>query len=404
MKSAWLALSLLVPATACAVDGDKGPEEDAPSLDGKDDSLRRPTDHGHIGFDAPVTAEIAGSERHHAWTFELSDEADIIASTGPAAGGDEVDTVLYLYRKRENGTWGSYIARNDDRGGTLWSSFQRTLQAGEYRLIVKGYDRTVEGPFALELQCDGQGCAAPLPACVLGDTYNEIESQPALELINRVQVTIADEWVREPAWAARFVLAVQQSSHTDVTTVEEAFSRVDQNEMNVTWFAEPAARRKFVAIEYGAGDNSYGAVFGDGTTIVASIHDGDLLGCETPAETCLLPATYRDLMEDPAFERAATRTITSAAQVTGIEAQQVLRALQSVYGGEAGTLNEGLQLADNNEVLLTPATHRTTDAAITIVQFGAGDTSVGLVFYAGSLDQAAVINDLALEQCTLFAD
>ena len=43
---------------------------------------------------------------------------------------------------------------------------------------------------------------------------------------------------------------------------------------------ERATRTRVVAIEFGAGDNSYGAVFSGGTTrIVARIQDGDLAGC-----------------------------------------------------------------------------------------------------------------------------
>lgn len=45
-------------------------------------------------------------------------------------------------------------------------------------------------------------------------------------------------------------------------------------------FYELASERWFVVYEYGAGDNSYGAFFEQqGTTVLASIHDGDLLIC-----------------------------------------------------------------------------------------------------------------------------
>src|SRR6476646_7491981 len=60
---------------------------------------------------------------------------------------------------------------------------------------------------------------------------------------------------------AQIVAAVQESAHTDVTTVEEAFDRVDQHEINriVLWYAN--ANQFYTEIEFGAGDNSYGAIF-----------------------------------------------------------------------------------------------------------------------------------------------
>ena len=406
MKSAFLALAL--PLAACAaLDDGKGPEDDVPVADGKDDSLRKPTEHGALAFGAPVVETLSRDEGHHAWTFTLTGAAEVDLFTGPpAASSPEVDTVLYLYRQRDNGSWGSYIARNDDAGDTLWSSLDRSLGAGTYRVTVKGYQRSVRGDFALTVACDGAGCGVDDRTCVLGDTYREIETQPGLQLINRNKVTVETEWL-DDVWAQRIVLAVQQSSHTDVTTMAEAFARVDQNEMNISWYADTAARRRFIAVEYGAGDNSYGAVFDEGTAIVASIHDGDLLNCTTAPATCVLPETYGDLRADPAFTAGTTRVITAAEQVSGAEAAQVLAALASVYepiyGAPITSLAEALTYPDGGQVNLTAFTH-VGGTALTAVEFGAGDTSVGLVFYGATTETAAVINDFALERCTFFAD
>jgi hypothetical protein len=403
MKST--ALLVFVSSTfliGCIDVDEKGPEEDAPSAAAKDDSLRSPIVHGAIGFDDPRIEAITAEAGHHAWTFELSGAADVQVSTGPAVRHQKpTDTVVYLYRQRPDGSWGSYVARNDDARGTLWSWLDRSLEAGSYRVTVKGYDRQVRGKFALTVRCEGEGCAAPAPTCVLGDTYWQLAEQPGLQLRGRQKVTAATEWLDELT-RQRIVLAVQQSSHTDVTTAAEAFARVDEGEINITWIREPAARRDFVAFEYGAGDNSYGAIFGIGTTIVASIHDGDLLGCETPPQVCRLPATYADLLADAAFTTGATRVVTAAGQVSGVEADQVLAALRSVYGAEVTSLAQGLSLPDGQKVNVTPLTHRATGTELVAVELRAGDASVGLVFFAGRLDVAATINDLALETCTFF--
>jgi hypothetical protein len=65
-------------------------------------------------------------------------------------------------------------------------------------------------------------------------------------------------------------------------TLGEAFAAVDQGEIAFTELWDASARRAFSAYEYGAGDNSYGAIFVHGTTtLAASIGDGDLSGCQS---------------------------------------------------------------------------------------------------------------------------
>ena len=112
---------------------------------------------------------------------------------------------------------------------------------------------------------------------MFGETYGDIASAPALEKINSFKLTAANLDTLSAADQHKVVLAVQQSSHTDVTTPAEALSRVDQQEINVTFLLEPLARRSFIAMEYGAGDNSYGAIFERWSGVmVTNIHDGDL--------------------------------------------------------------------------------------------------------------------------------
>jgi hypothetical protein len=381
---------------ACAVETDKGPEENAPSVEGKDDSLRRPTDHGVIPFGVTQTARLTAAQGHHAWQFELSGDAQIHAFTGPNRDG-ELDTVLYLYRQRADGTWGPYIARNDDSGGTLWSSVERGLGAGVYRVTVKGYTAAERGRFDLDVDCSGAGCAPAVAECVFGSTFYELPEQPGLVELGRDKITV-ESWLSDLD-RQRVVLAVQQSSHTDVTTVEEAFERVDQNEINRVFIDEPAARRRFVAFEYGAGDNSYGAIFEHHTAeIVTSIHDGDLLDCETPAGVCLLPESYNALIADPAFEAGTTIRVDDPADVSGLAAEQVIASVASVYA-DVTTVLGAIEAADELSIRFTPITHLATGADLVIVEFGAGDTSVGLVFHGGGTEWAAVISDGSIEGC-----
>ncbi|HEU4405651.1 MAG TPA: hypothetical protein VFS43_10205 [Polyangiaceae bacterium] len=101
-------------------------------------------------------------------------------------------------------------------------------------------------------------------ACGLGDEVLAADvltpaSIPGLSALQRAQI----------------VLAVQESAHTDVTTVEEAFDRVDEHQINALVLRDSWTNQFYVEIEYGAGENSYGAVFYWGTDVKgAAIHDG----------------------------------------------------------------------------------------------------------------------------------
>jgi len=129
----------------------------------------------------------------------------------------------------------------------------------------------------------GSGCPLDPPnpegeRCLFGEVFWDIRDDPALELAS-------ETWIRAAAdldalTAAQLLLAVQQSSHTDVSTADEALARVDQGEVRLVELVERATGRAFRALEYGAGDNSYGAFFEAGSpVVVASIHDGDLIDC-----------------------------------------------------------------------------------------------------------------------------
>src|SRR5687767_5456772 len=56
---------------------------------------------------------------------------------------------------------------------------------------------------------------------------------------------------------AQIIRAVQESAHTDVTTIEEAFDRVDEDLINRDVRRDSFNNQFYVRIEYGAGDNSY---------------------------------------------------------------------------------------------------------------------------------------------------
>jgi len=398
------ALAFVCSFLPACLDG-KGEEDDVPTDgDGKDDSQRRPTDHGDLAFATPAIEALSDTAKFHAWQFELSGDAEIDTSTTYAVLGQRrVDTVLYLYKEGPTG-WGSYIARNDDDGARVYSRVKRTLGAGRYRVLVKGFASTTRGKFAVKVDCDGAGCT-PVAAggCLFGDNYQGAFETGALTPLETQVLSLAHPERISPFDHDRIVRAVQQSSHTDVTTWQEALGRVDGDEIHRTFFVEPGGRRMFVAYEYGAGDNSYGAFFDhNGNTLVASIHDGDLEGCSVEAETCLLAETYPEVRADPAYSVSSDRYITAANQLEPLETAQALATFRAIYG-DVADVAAGLALVDDGSLRFTSVVHNATYTELVAVEFGAGSTSVGRLYYGMSLQVAARISDSTIEACNLFA-
>jgi hypothetical protein len=393
--------TLIAGLSLLACTDDKGPEEELPPDGAKDDSFRKPTDHGLIEFGVPATSVLTADEHFHTWTFDLSDTAKVDLTTSYAVLGQRrTDTVLYLYRQTDD-SWGPYIARNDDYGSTTYSKLVRELPPGRYRALVKGHLESTVGKFKLTASCTGPGCE---PGCLFGSTYHEAFSAPPLTTINTQVITAANLDTLSASLQDMLVRAVHESSHTDVTTASEALMRVDQEELNLTFFAEPAALRTFVAFEYGAGDNSYGAFFEKRSgERAAAIHDGDLYTCTAQRETCLLPPDYATMKTDPSFTRTALRTIRSIGSLSQSEYDQAAIAMPIVYG-EPVFVSDGIDLADNGEINIATYTHNTTGSKVTVLEWSAGDTSVGVLFHGSTTNVAGIIDDLSIDGCTLFRE
>ena len=395
-----LGLGFAAMGPGCGDVGPKGAEDDPlgeGELDAKADSLRSPTNNGVIAFGDARPATLSGSRGFHAWTFTLYGAADVQLYTAADRDG-AVDTVLYLYKKT-GATWGSFIARNDDDGDSVFSMVEKNLPAGEYRAIVKGYAKSTRGRFKLTADCTGAGCApAPAATCLFGEQYNQLDTIAALQVSGRTKVTMPSEL--SPLDQQRAILAVQQSSHTDVTTIAQAFAAVDQNEFNVVRLYEPAAARTYTAFEYGAGDNSYGAIFYWNTpTMVAAIHDGDYQDCTVRAQTCLLGANYNDLRSSTAFTKSNVRVVTAASQLSGNAAQQALVAIKVAYE-DSTSLANGLTRIDSGRLNAVTYTHA-NGAVVNAYEYGAGDNSYGALFAGTTLTQVAQINDLDFYGCSL---
>lgn len=165
------------------------------------------------------------------------------------------------------------------------------------------------------------GLAASLDfgSCGLGDhvlaaTTLGTASIPGLSALQRAQI----------------VAAVQESAHTDVTTVEEALSRVDDHEVNDIVLRDDGTNQFYTEIEFGAGGNSYGAIFYWGTAVKgAAIHDGFQEECG--------PLTFNYDQGDTAPECAGFLDYTNTASFAALDAYLPSNVAQAIVDARAFT-------------------------------------------------------------------
>jgi len=144
--------------------GDKGNEELAP-VDGKADGFADATDNGMMVFDDAAIGEITSSEPFQAFEFATQFKTTVsILTDATTSGPNDLDTVIYLYRQGEDGSWGKYIGRNDDSRDAPWSAIESVeIEPGMYRVIVKGHKKSDVGKFELWVNCEGDRCENSLP-------------------------------------------------------------------------------------------------------------------------------------------------------------------------------------------------------------------------------------------------
>lgn len=115
--------------------------------------------------------------------------------------------------------------------------------------------------------------------CVFGERYGDLRRKPdAVVILSSRSLHASDSLT--PLEKQQIVEAVHATAYTDVKTVEEAFAAVDENVVNQTQLWDASNRRAFTSYEVGAGDNSFGMIFEQGTANAAvRINDGDLMDC-----------------------------------------------------------------------------------------------------------------------------
>ncbi|MDX2093667.1 MAG: hypothetical protein SFX73_37855 [Kofleriaceae bacterium] len=370
-------------------------------VEGAADSFSRPTEMGTL-FERVWqygTIDPAGNQRNIAYTFTVDGAAAIEITTREAPveehERDLSNTVVYLYQQTEAGSF-RRIAKteaNDDFG-----VLARNVEAGTYRVLVKGTQTRDEGDFMIRLGCEGEGCADG-PQCLFGDTYYQLHEtkRGAIEAYGRTELTIASQM--NDATKAQIIAAVRQSSH-EPNTIEEAFEAVDQNEINRDIYSDNLAGRSFKAFEYGAGDNSYGAIFeGTDPNPVAVIGDGDLYECKVFAQTCVFGRTKGEAAYMPDMTVTDEIELTKPSDVPANLQAQLIAAL--TYDNQVPTLAEIFDNVDDGTVYVTKYKH-TDGREFVGFDYYSGDTPVGAFYAKGSTAQLGEISDGDILNCKAY--
>jgi hypothetical protein len=182
----------------------------------------------------------------------------------------------------------AWLFRGVDAGLVRWFRAWDHVSAREFRGVEFEVDSRAYGALfeasggePLVRIEDGRfvACHVPAQRCVLGTTYHELRDNPDYTLLTQQKIT-ADNVAALSETDREQLLRAVQVAYEEAADVDAALESVDQNEVNQLLFAANDSAQRVVAYEYGAGDNSYGGVFEQGSlALVARINDGGLLQC-----------------------------------------------------------------------------------------------------------------------------
>ncbi len=335
-------------------------------------SFRNPVVHGQIAFDKPAVATLSDSAGFHAWDFELSGEADLSITTGPSVRRRyQLDTVVYVYRRQEDGSWGRDVARNDDRENSLWSMIEEPFDQGTYRILVKGYNSRVRGDFALSVNCEGAGCSPqPIDA---GTCHPEIEVFLRECAAEQVENAAGDAIYMPFSYALELCADAEPAApHYDrlcSSTPKPAFCRESLEEFHLGYLQD--CRRQ---VEDAVRSES--CAFGER---FQPLREGLIRGLVTVASLEISPA--------------------NVASLSTLAGRQLVLAVKASAHDDVTTPAEAITRPDGETVNVYELWDATARRSFTAYEFGAGDNSFGLIFEYGTTKVATRINDGDFYDC-----
>ncbi len=392
LRSLAAALSLISLSVGCASQTSEEGELPETMVDGAADSWSRPSFQGTLFEDTWQYGELIPeiSDRNIAYQFSVDDAAFIKVTTrsAPVPEDDRTLTrsVVYLYQQTNSGTYRriAKTAAGDDFGVLM-----RSIEGGTYRVLVKGVADDDAGEFMIKLSCSGAGCADE-PQCLFEAGFYDLAESKAGAITSSGYDKITSQSTLFPNEGERIVAAVNVSN-PNVSTLAQAWDSVDLGEINRAFFNDRLAARGFSAYEYGAGDNSFGAIFDERNQVVASIWDGDLGDCTVFAGSCVFGRRAYDTRFMPDMELMAEYRPDNASEVPAAVSSQLLAALG------ATSLDRAFEIDPRPYVV----TYRHADGREFVAVYNTDDAS-GVIFAAGSTTKVAELRYDGFTSCNAF--
>ena len=356
---------LLVVATACSGKG----EPLFPDLgDGKADVVDRVDLRGALAWEVPVDGAMTEDLEFHGYTVLARAGAVATIEVTQAGSSRSMDSSLFVYGPRnQSGGFGTdAIAFDDDSG---WGRLSRLRdlelsEEGTYLVVVGTHDGRGRGRYRLKASCPSGDCA-PAP---VGECHPVVAEE--------VHICIADVVTNAEAGTTSEIAALEPCLDAEVIV------------------------RAFDAICVGAPEPFCDRPFEEFATAQAEacrweLDDG------LYEDMCAFGMWHRDLFQLPWLHITAQREITSDAGLDALTRDQLVAAVRSAGFDEVDTVPEALEVVDQNFVNRYEVWDASGRRAVTVYEFGAGDTSLGQYFARGTTEVLATINDAILEGCEL---
>jgi hypothetical protein len=134
--------------------------------------------------------------------------------------------------------------------------------------------------------------------------------------------------------------------------------------------------------------------------LAATCQNGECDPLPVEPAACAFGDVFRDLITSSDVITTRRRVLTSPEGLSLLEQQQVIAAVRSSAADDIETIEEAFDAADQNEFNYLELWDRTSNRPYVVIEFGAGDTSVGAYFEHGTATRVAVIGDGDLNECT----
>ena len=262
------------------------------------------------------------------------------------------------------------------------STYGAIFEAGSATVAYGIQDNSVELPSPAEPTPPKGGPVAP------GESWYELKQRA--EIVTRDELT--DVTDIEFLLGQQLVAATRQSTHKNVTTPEEALAAVDEGGFVITRFNDPKTREQFIAIDYGAGDSTYGAIFKTySSKATFGIHDGEI-ALPSPDVGLNTGDDWNDVLA-----RSEVKSRETLTDVTGLDAlllgEQIVAAVHQSTYTHVTTAAEALAAVDEGGFQVTHFNDVQTGKQYIGIDYGAGDNTYGAIFEADSGRPTYAIRD-----------